>query len=115
MQDKKAPFWRRALQGEENLLGLLGVRLRRGVVLFLVDVARRLVLFLVDLLLLAGRQRAAIGLAVAGYLLVDALLLFFELRRFAGGELTTLDALGDTGLLIFTTPADFSVAVIPCG
>src|SRR5229473_1173890 len=77
MQDKKVPFWRRALQGEENLLGLLGVRLRHGVVLFLVDVARRLVLFLVDLLLFASRQRAAIGFAVAGYVLVDALLLFF--------------------------------------
>src|SRR6266481_2280700 len=112
MQDKKVPFWRRALQGEENLLGLLGVRLRHGVVLFLVDVARRLVLFLVDLLLFASRQRAAIGFAVAGYVLVDALLLFFELSGFTRSELAALDALSDAVLLIFAALADFVVAIV---
>src|SRR5260370_7133422 len=100
MQDKKVPFWRRALQGEENLLGLLGVRLCRGVVLFLVDVARRLVLFFVDLLLFASSQCAAIGLAVAGYLLVDALLLLFALRRVAARYLPPLDALRYPFLLV---------------
>ena len=42
--------------GEKVLLLGLGVALRRGVVLFAVDITRRLVLFLVDLLLLAGGQ-----------------------------------------------------------
>src|SRR6266403_1802047 len=112
MQDKKVPFWRRALQGEENLLGLLGVRLRHGVVLFLVDVARRLVLFLVDLLLFASRQRAAIGFAVAGYVLVDALLLFFELSGFTRSELAALDAIGDAVLLILFALRDAGIRLL---
>jgi hypothetical protein len=73
-----------------NELGLtttlfLGSSLRRAVVLFGVDVLRRPVLFVVDLRLLALGQSAAVGLAVRGDLLVDALLLTFELRGFTGG------------------------------
>ena len=70
--------------GEKALLLGLRVRLRGGVVLFAVDIARGLVLFLVDLLLFASSQRAAVGLAVLGDLLVDAFLLLFELDGFAG-------------------------------
>ncbi len=54
------------------LLGLC-VGLLRRVVFFAIDIARRLVLLLIDLLFFARRQRAAIGFAVFGNLLVDSL------------------------------------------
>src|SRR6267154_21974 len=69
--------------------------------LFPVNVARRLILLAVDLLLLARRQRAAMGLAVRSHLLVDALLLLFELGGFFRGQLPALHALGHAVLLIF--------------
>src|SRR6266853_5328604 len=69
--------------------------------LFPVNVARHLILLAVDLLLLAGRQRAAIRLAVRSHLLVDALLLLFELGGFSRGQLPALHALGNAVLLIF--------------
>ena len=65
MQDKKGALLAKGTSGwfkvKKVYLGLLGIGLRRGVVLFLVNVARRLVLFLIDLFLLTGGQRAAIG------------------------------------------------------
>ena len=69
---------------EENLRLWLrrSLRLRLGVVLFVVDIFRRGVLFVVDLLFLAGRQGTAVGFAVRGNLLADAFLLIFELGRF---------------------------------
>src|ERR1700694_337284 len=98
--------------GEKFLLLGLRVALRRGVVLFAVDIARRVVLLPVDLLLFARGQRPAIGLAVLGDLLVDALLLFFELGGFARRELPALNALRNSVLLIFTAPPHFVVAVV---
>ena len=73
-----------------NELGLsstlfLGSALRHAVVLFGVDVLRCPVLFVVDLRPLTIGQSAAVGLAVRGDLLVDALLLIFQLRGFTGG------------------------------
>ena len=63
-------------RGEEGKLLLLRrATLRRGIVLLLVDVLRRSVLVLVDVLLLARGQLPAIGFAIRGHLLVDALLL----------------------------------------
>lgn len=65
--------------------------------LLAIDVPGRSVLFLVDLLFLAGVQLAAIRLAVRGYLFADSLLLLFSARRFAGCHLPAFDALGDCG------------------
>src|SRR4029077_14988746 len=78
----------------------------------LVNIFRRLVLFVVDLLLFTGRQLAAVGLAVRGDLLVDALLLVLELCRFAGRQLPALDALCDAVLLVFAALAHFRVAIV---
>src|SRR5882762_6340948 len=100
------------LQGWRNLRLWLCLRLRLRVVLFAIDVLRCRVLFLVDLLLLGGRQRSAVGLAVRGNLLVDTLLLILELGRFTRGQLPALDALGDAVLLIFSALPDFAVAVV---
>src|SRR5229473_35368 len=103
---------------EENLrlwlsLSLrLRLRLRFGVVLFMVDIFRRGVLFVVDLFLFGGRQRSAIGLAVFGNLLVDALLLILELGCFARGELPALDALSNAVLLVFAALVHFVVSIV---
>ena len=77
-----------------------------------IDVLRSRVLFFVDLFLLGRRQRSAVGLAVRGKLLVDALLLILELGRFTCRQLPALDALGDAVLLIFAALPDFVVAVV---
>src|SRR5215469_5816019 len=91
-----------------SLLRVLRVR----VVLLIVDVVRGGVLFLVDLFLFALRQLAAVGGAIRLHLLVDAALLIFELRGFAGGQLAALDTLGDAILLVFATLGDLVGAVV---
>src|SRR5258708_30506157 len=95
----------------ENLRLLLGI-LRRRVVLLLVNILRRLVLFVVDLFLFSGRQLAAVGLAVRGGLLVDALLLLLDLCRFAGLQFPALDPLRDAILLVFAALLHFVLAVV---
>src|SRR5258708_7470891 len=95
----------------ENLRLLLGI-LRPRVLLLLVNILRRLVLFVVDLFLFSGRQLAAVGLAVRGDLLVDALLLLLELCRFAGCQFPALDPLRDAILLVFAALIHFVVAVV---
>src|SRR5712672_4669679 len=92
------------------LLFWLGFRLRRGVVLLAIDVARSLILLPVDLFLFAGGQRAAIGFAVGCDLLVNSSLLFFEFGGFSRRELAALDALGDAGLLVLAALADLVVS-----
>lgn len=96
------------------LLGLR-VRLRGRVVLFAIDVTRRVVLLLVDLLLFTCRQCATVGLAIGCYLLVDRFLLLFELGCFGRRELAALDALRDPSLLIFTPLTNFVVTVMRDG
>src|SRR5229473_2868691 len=99
---------------EENLRLWLSLRLRLrfGVVLFMVDIFRRGVLFVVDLFLFGGRQRSAVGLAVCGNLLVDALLLILEFGCFARGELPALDALSNAVLLVFAALVHFVVSIV---
>ncbi len=80
--------------------------------LLVIDVFRRAVLFLVDLLLFGRCQRSAVSLAVRGNLFVDALLLVLELGSFAGCQLPALDALGDAVLLVFAALANLVVAVV---
>src|SRR5258708_20859509 len=82
------------------LLFWLGFRLRRGVVLLAIDVARSPVLLPVDLLLFAGGQRAAIGFAVGCDLLMNCSLLFFELGGFGRRGLAPLYPFGDAGFLV---------------
>src|SRR6185437_903679 len=82
--------------------------------LLAVDVPRRLVLLVVHLGLLSSRQLAAVRCAVRFHLLVDALLLILEFRRFSGGQLPALHALRDAVLLILAPLSDFVVSVLCC-
>src|SRR5208337_2976129 len=91
---------------------LLDLWLRVGVVLLVVDVLGSGVLFLVDLLLLAGCKLAAVCRAIRLHLLVDALLLVFELGGFAGSQLAALYALGYTVLLILAALPNLIVTVM---
>src|SRR5439155_970002 len=59
------------------------LRLRLEVVFAVINVLRRRILFMVDLLLFRSRQRSAVSLAVRGNLPVDALLLLLGLGRFS--------------------------------
>lgn len=58
------------------------------------------------------RQLAAILFAHSLNFPVDALLLLFELGGFAGRQLSALDTLRDTVLLIFLALADFALEVV---
>src|SRR5208337_1527453 len=103
-----------------------GLGLRVGVVLLVVDVLGSGVLFLVDLLLFAGCELAAVCGTIRLHLLVDALLLLFGLRQlsavggavgagfaidrrffrlqigsFTRGQLPALHALRNAVLLVF--------------
>src|SRR5882762_10614846 len=98
--------------GGGNLRLWLRLRLRLRIVLLVIDVLRRRVLFVVDLLLFGGRQCPAVGPAVRGNLLVDALLLVLGFGCFAGRHLAALDALGDTVLLIFAALVHFVVSIV---
>src|SRR5258705_10649243 len=100
------------LQGWRKLRLWLCLRLRLRVVLFAIDVLRCRVLFPVDLLLLGGRQRSAVGLAVRGNLLVDTLLLIIELGGFTSGQLPGFDGLGDAVVLVFFGLRNFGVGVV---
>src|SRR5437016_8340875 len=91
---------------------LVRFRLRLEVVFLVINVLRRRILFMVDLLLFRSRQRSAVGLAVRGHLPVNALLLLLGLGRFASGHLPALDALGDTVLLIFAALVHFVVGIV---
>src|ERR1700749_2617303 len=106
-QKKSAPIAQGALRPILFHLGPRRYLLRFGlctrVVLLVVDILRRAVLFLVDLLLFRTGQLPAIGRPVRMHLLVDAALLILELSRFAGGELPALDAIGNAILLVLTT------------
>src|SRR5208337_2291911 len=78
-----------------------GLGLRVGVVLLVVDVLGSGVLFLVDLLLFAGCELAAVCGTIRLHLLVDALLLVFQLGGLARGQLPALHALRNAVLLVF--------------
>lgn len=58
------------------------------------------------------RQLAAILFAHSVDFPVDTLLLLFELGGFAGRQLSALDTLRDTVLLIFLALADFALEVV---
>ena len=66
-----------------------------------VDVLRRLILLLIKSLLVRVGQLAAIRLTHSRVFAIDALLLVFELRRFARSELPALYTLRDAILLAF--------------
>src|SRR5208283_795580 len=57
-------------------------------------------------------QLATICRAVCLHLLVDSLLLIFELGGFTSGQLATLDSLRNAVLLIFAALADFVISVV---
>lgn len=70
------------------------------------NVPRRRVLFSRDLLLLAGIQLSAVRFPVRGHVLIDALLLPFELGGFTGGQPPALHTVGGTVLLILLALGD---------
>src|ERR1700741_540194 len=112
MKEKRPPFLRAPGPSPFFCNLLLGSSLGVGVVLFVVDVLRSGVLFLVDLLLLARGQLPAVRRAVRLHLLVDAFLLILELGGLARGKLPALDSLSDAILLVFAALADRVVAVV---
>jgi hypothetical protein len=81
------------------------------VVLVAVDLAGLAVLFPVDLGSLRGRKFAAVGLPVSAHLLIDSRLIFFEMGSLSGGQLATLDPLGNAILLILLTFANFALGI----
>src|SRR5260370_18927135 len=114
--EKRRPGSRRSaslcLGLEGNLWLWLRLWLRLRVVLLVVDVLRRRVLFLVDLVFFARGQLPAVGLAVCDSLVVDAFLLILKFGRLAGGQLPALDAFGYAALLVFLPLPPFAVAVV---
>src|SRR5208282_3100567 len=85
---------------------------RGGVVLLVVDVLRFPVLFPVDLLLFARGQLAAVGGAVRGHLVIDGLLLAFQLPSLFGRQRAAGNALCDAVLLVLAALADFVIPVV---
>lgn len=77
-----------------------------------VNILRRGVLFLVDLLLLATGQLTAICGAVRRHLLVDPSLLILQLGRFTRAQLAAFDSLRNTVLLVVTALTHFIVAIV---
>ena len=71
------------------------------VVLVAIDLLGRAIQLVIHLDPFRLRQFATIGLAVGANLLGDRRFLGFEIRSFAGGQLSAVDALRDAVLLVF--------------
>lgn len=87
------------------------------VVFVAIDLLRPPVLLTVDLLLFLCRQFAAVGRAVFGHFPVDSGLVALQMRGFARGQLSALDALRDAVLLVQGALADFAlgIRILDCG
>lgn len=107
-----------ALRDALLLIGLalpdfaLAVVLRRGVVLVVIDLLRKLILLLVDLLLLRARQLAAVGRAIRPRFAVDGRFFILEIGGLAGCKLSALDSVRDPVLLILLTLRDAGLTLI---
>lgn len=85
-----------------------------GVVLVVVDGAAEIILLAIDLATLLWSELAAVGRAVGMNFAIEIGFATFEVLSFAGSELTGLDAVGDTILLVFAPVVD-RVGGLRCG
>ena len=91
---------------------MLGLPLFPGVVLFVVNLPRNLVLLLIHGSFVSLSQLATVGLAHSAHFLVDALFLIFQMRGFPRFQLAALDALRDAVLLILASLPNLVVTVV---
>ncbi len=75
------------------------VRIGSGVVLVAVNLAALAILLMLDLVVLSGRQMAAIGRAIAACLVVDGGFVVLDVRSFTLRELPGMNSLIDAILL----------------
>src|ERR1700683_4820547 len=81
------------------LCSSLWVGIGFGVVLIAVDLTALLILLVLDLVVLSGRQMAAIRRAIAARFVVDGGFVFFDVRSLSSRQLTGVNSLIDAILL----------------
>ena len=75
------------------------MRIGFGVVLIVVNLAALLILLMLDLVVLSGRQMAAIRRAIAARFVVDGGFVVFDVRSFTPRQLAGMNSLIDAILL----------------